>query len=404
MTHYSLSHEVSRKDIVLFSTADWESELWTNKQHVASELARLNCRVLYVEGVGLRDATLAPRDRERIKRRCKQLAQPLRKIKPSLHVLSLPFFPRHGSRLFQCLNRLLISTSLAAACRILRFRNPALWTYHPLTSMWINVRKFEASLYHCVDNMADQPGMPKRLIESYEQELASSVTCVVTTSPSLERRLGRHTKRSVCFHNAVDFEHFSQALRCDLEIPIDLRTIPLPRVGFVGALSGYKVDFQLLIEAARLQPHISFVLIGPIGLGEVSFAMPSLPNNIYVLGAKHRAELPAYLKGLSVGLLPYKLNAYTEAVFPMKFFEYLAAGLSVVATDLDALRTFSGYYKIASSPQQLCAQVAAACQVSAAERERGRILASNHTYRSRTAKMLALIEKRLSDSEQVHAL
>lgn len=397
MTRDQLDREGPCSHVILFSTADWDAELWTNKQHVASELARLDCSVLYIEGVGLRDATLARRDRERIVKRCKSLARPLKEIRPCLHVLSLPFWPRHSSRVSQILNKCIISTSLAVACRVLRFRKPILWTYHPLTSMWIDVSKFRASLYHCVDNVAEQPSMPKNLIESYERELASSVTCVVTTSASLQRNLSRYAKQAVCFHNAVDFEHFSQALRNDLKIPADLLSIPMPRVGFVGAVSGYKIDFKLLIEAAELQPSISFVLIGPVGLGETDFKVPRLPRNIHLLGARRHADLPAYLKGFSVGLLPYKLNAYTEGVFPMKFFEYLAAELPVVATDLDALRTFSGYYRVANSAQQLCEQVAAAAQASATERERGRMLASDHTYKARTAKMLELIEKKVRD-------
>ena len=48
-----------RFDIVMFSTADWSTPYWTNKQHIASRLAARGHRLLYVETVGLRQPTSA---------------------------------------------------------------------------------------------------------------------------------------------------------------------------------------------------------------------------------------------------------------------------------------------------------------------------------------------------------
>ncbi len=59
--------------------------------------------------------------------------------------------------------------------------------------------------------------------------------------------------------------------------------------------------------------------------------------NIHLLGTRPYAQLPAVLRAADAGLIPYARNALTESVFPMKVYEYLAAGLPVVATPLPAL-------------------------------------------------------------------
>ena len=60
-------------------------------------------------------------------------------------------------------------------------------------------------------------------------------------------------------------------------------------------------------------------------------------RNVHLLGPRPYGQLPSYLRGFDLALLPCPMNAYTRSMFQMKFFEYLAAGLPVVATDLPAL-------------------------------------------------------------------
>jgi glycosyltransferase involved in cell wall biosynthesis len=97
------------------------------------------------------------------------------------------------------------------------------------------------------------------------------------------------------------------------------------------------MDFQLLIDCARLKPEWSWVLIGEEREGQTSapiLELKKLPN-VHFLGYKPYDQLPNYLRGMRVGLLPMKINDYTQSMFPMKYYEYLAAGLPVVSTPLD---------------------------------------------------------------------
>lgn len=106
-----------------------------------------------------------------------------------------------------------------------------------------------------------------------------------------------------------------------------MKAIPHPRLLFVGALSEYKVDFDLVEEVARRMPNIHWVIIGAQGEGQPrSKKLSELPN-LHVLGPKSYSELPAFMRYADAAVLPATRNAYSASMFPMKFFEYLAAGL-----------------------------------------------------------------------------
>jgi glycosyltransferase involved in cell wall biosynthesis len=116
-------------------------------------------------------------------------------------------------------------------------------------------------------------------------------------------------------------------------------------------------------------------------------------DNVHLLGPRPYAELPACLRGLDVALLPLRLNDYTRAMFPMKFFEYLAAGRPVVATAIDALQPFRDVAVI-TAPQEaaFAAGIERVLRGECPPLERRLDRARGHTYRSRTASMLAAID------------
>ena len=78
-------------DFVLLATADWDHQLWTNKQHTALTLAAAGHRVLYVESLGIRPPRAGASDRTRIVRRLRRMMQLPRQRRERLLVLSPPF-------------------------------------------------------------------------------------------------------------------------------------------------------------------------------------------------------------------------------------------------------------------------------------------------------------------------
>ncbi len=384
-------------DILLVSTADWDNPFWTNKQHVAVELARQGRRVLYVESAGLRAPTLARGDLARIGRRLGRALRAPRQVRPGLWVWSPPTLPWQGSGAARRVNRLALRLGLAWASRRIGLAPQTLWTYSPVTTALYDLSRFERVVYHAVDDVAAQPGMPAAVIEEAEGALVRQADLVFATSPDMQvRHSASGARRCIFMPNVADWDHFSTAMDPGAQIPHDLAAIPEPRVGFVGAISGYKLDFALLRAVAQARPDYSFVLIGQVGEGEPRTDAGLLRGvaNLHLLGPRPYAVLPDYLAGLSAAILPSAVNRYTRAMFPMKFFEYLAAGLPVVTTPLPALEPFA-HLAITAPPE---AQAFAAAIDLALSGDGPRLdvrlgAARAHTYANRTREMLAALER-----------
>ena len=382
------------RDVVLLSTADWDNPFWTNKQHVACGLAGRGFRVLYVESLGLRRPSAHAQDLARIARRVRRTLAGPRQARPDLWVWSPLVLPLQRFAAVRALNRRLLSGSLARRLRRLGFRDPLLWTYNPLTTRLLRTERFERIVYHCVDDIAAQPGMPAAVLEAAERELTARADVVFTTAPRLQETRRRWNPATHYLPNVADFDHFSKALDPALPLPADIAAVPGPRLGFIGALSGYKVDFEMIRTVARTRPDWSVVLIGKVGEGDPwtdPARLEGLPN-LHLLGPRPYAELPAYLKAFDVALLPNTRNDYTDSMFPMKFFEYLAAGRPVVSVDLPALRAFRNAVWLADSADSFIAAVQAVLDGAVPPLEARLELAREHTWDARMDRMLALLD------------
>ncbi|WP_372806994.1 glycosyltransferase [Pontiella sp.] len=384
-------------NFILLSTAEWSNPFWTNKQHVAVELARLNHKVLYIDSQGIRKASGKAQDLRRIFKRLLKAFRPPYKDR-GVWVWSPVPLPLRRIPFVDRLNRNLLSCGIRFWSRVLGFDAPALWTYSPLTTRQLaSLRPFAPVIYHCVDDIKAQPGMPADLIEKAEQDLLRAADFVFVTSPELKTACEQHASPIFYHPNVVDFDHFNQATQDALRIPDDLAAIRAkgPVLGFVGAISGYKIDFDLLEYVATRNPHLQLVLIGKVGEGDPWTDAGKLNQleNVHLLGPRPYELLPSYLKGFDVALLPCRLNDYTKAMFPMKFFEYLAAGIPVVSVNLNALDQYGDVAGLAKDYAEFNAMVIGYVETFPANRVRSGIeLAAKNTYQTRMRKMLDCIE------------
>lgn len=267
-----------------------------------------------------------------------------------------------------------------------------MWTYSPLTLKFLDPEQFSLCVYHAVDAVQEQPCMPRDVIERQERLLCAAVDQVFVTSPQLRRQLTPVSRRLRFDPNVVDQEHFATAMAFDkTDLPSDLADIPEPRVGFIGAISTYKLDVALVAAIAGAHPSLNFVFIGPQGEGEMSTDLSLWKDqpNIHLLGPRPYQELPGYCAGFQCGWLPLQRNAYTQAMFPMKFFEYLAAGLPVVATSIDALQEFQSAAWLCEPEQNAFSKALVGCiQGEGPARSVRLALARQHTYTARMERMM----------------
>ena len=382
-------------DFIVLATADWDHPLWTNKQHTAQALVDAGHRVLYVESLGIRAPRVGAADRTRIVRRLRRMLQLPRRRLDGLWVWSPPVLPGGHVGIGLWLNRVLLRAGLWLSIRWLRFRRPILWTYNPLTTLYVDLERFAGSVYHCVDRIQAQPCMPAERIEVNEQQLSRQVDVLFTTSPELQITHSRWNLGSRMFGNVADHRHFSQA-RHPLPCPTPLQASPRPRVMFMGAIDAYKLDLQLMHQLILRHPEWSFVLIGPVGECDPSTDVAALDacSNVQLVGPQPYDALPAWLAHADVALLPLQLNGYTRNMFPMKFFEYLSAGLPVVATAIPALTTHADVAWLCESHVEAFEQaIHAALAGDGPTLEQRLARARTQTYEVRTQAMLEILQQ-----------
>jgi glycosyltransferase involved in cell wall biosynthesis len=280
--------------------------------------------------------------------------------------------------------------------RWLKHRRELIWTYSPLTTRFYDLDAPKGVVYHAVDAIDAQPGMPAETIREAEAELAERADIIFTTAHEIQNRLSRLNPNTHYFSNVADFEHFAKARSPNMPVPSDMASLPEPRIIFVGAISAYKLDTGLIAKLAALEPSWSFVMIGDVGEGDPMTNVPELYGapNIHMIGPKPYARLPEYLSAADAAIIPSPHNPYTASMFPMKFFEYLAAGLPVVATRLPALRDHVEVAAFSDDAETFRAHLVDAIEGRAPPLERRLEVAMQQTYETRTAKMMAIVRRR----------
>ena len=220
---------------------------------------------------------------------------------------------------------------------VARFNGPLIaWYYTPMMLPFSRHLDASALVYDCMDELSKFRFAPEGLLE-LEQELIDKADLVFTGGSSLyEAKKDRHDSVHL-FPSSVDRAHFGKA-RTAIEDPADQADLPHPRLGFFGVIDE-RFDIDLLDRIAEMRPDWSFVMVGPVA----KIAPEDLPQrpNIHYRGAKTYNQLPSYLAGWDVALMPFAMNDSTQFISPTKTPEYLAGGKPVVSTPVkDVVRHY----------------------------------------------------------------
>lgn len=322
--------EAARFPIVVHSHLRW-SFVWQRPQQTQSRLASRHPILFVEEPTRSSDA-----DSDRLR---------LRDVQPNLTVAEPCLSDRVASnRTDQARVLTLLREALPPAVRD-RFAHAAHWLYTPL--MLPQIDAFEdplAVVYDCMDELSKfdhaSPEIPER-----ERELIRRADLVFTGGYELYLSKRALHPRVRFFGCGVDYDHFRSA--ASAQVPADLDSIRGPRLGYVGVIDE-RLDYELIARLAEAAPDCAVVMIGPV----VKVDPAKLPRatNIHYLGARPYEQLPAYLAGFSVCLMPFAMNEASAFINPTKTLEYLATGKPVVSTPVrDVVRLFSEVVTIADS-------------------------------------------------------
>lgn len=225
------------------------------------------------------------------------------------------------------------------------------WYYTPMALPFTSHLAPELTVYDCMDELAAFKFAPVALKEN-EKTLLKKADVVFTGGYSIYESKKNSHHNIYPFPSSIDKDHFGTA-RAAKQDPADQAHIPHPRFGFFGVIDE-RLDIDLIARAAALRPDWQFIIIGPV----VKIDPATLPRlqNIHYLGGKNYKELPQYLSGWDVALIPFAMNESTKFISPTKTPEYLAAGIPVISAPIKDVVSPYGDNKlvhIASSAEEL---------------------------------------------------
>jgi teichuronic acid biosynthesis glycosyltransferase TuaH len=185
-------------------------------------------------------------------------------------------------------------------------------------------------VYDMIDAPFHFAPVPPRLTPHWESLLARADRVTVTSGPleTLARKGGARNPTLV--GNGVEVARFAEAERSPAALP---GPPAQPVVGYVGSLHSW-FDVPLVGALARAIPGARIVLVGPAhpDTERLLAREKETAPNLHWTGARPYAEIPSILGAFRVGLIPFRRTPLTEAVNPVKLYEYAAAGVPTVTT------------------------------------------------------------------------
>jgi glycosyltransferase involved in cell wall biosynthesis len=341
---------MKQSSIILFSSDDWGWK--TSKYQLAIRFARDNT-VLFVSSVGFRAPSVSKADLGRIWRKLVSFFKGVKAVHPNLYVLTPLVIPFRRGGSVERLNTLLLRVQLAWACVKLGMGAPYIFVFSQNWHDFVLTMKRKILVYYCVDNQAGFTGVDALRFQEKDVSFTTRADLVLCSSRKLferKRQINAHTRY---LPHGVNYQLFSQAL-FDSGLPVasDAAGLSAPVLGFYGHISYDWVDVGLLKFLARKRPGWTIILLGRYSLQENEFA--GLSNIVY-LGEKDFEALPGYCKVMDVALIPFVVSPLTQDCNPLKLYEYLAAGLPVVSTEIPEVRAFGGDVHVAGTHEEFLA-------------------------------------------------
>lgn len=275
------------------------------------------------------------------------------------------------------------------------------WFYTPMAAEARGLYDPVAVAYDCMDELANFKGAPAD-IKQKEADLMRAADVVFTGGPSMfQARKDKHPNVHQ-FNSGVDVAHFQKALAAETPVPDDIKDLPHPVLLYYGVIDE-RMGWDNLAAVADAHPEWSLVMVGP--LAKITEKDLVKRPNIHYTGQRGYDDLPGYLKGCDVALVPFALSDATRFLSPTKTLEYFAARKPVVSTPIqDIVDHYADAARIGHTPEDFVrACEAALAEEDAARLARGERYAGEQTWDNIVLQMRDLLDaavaKRLGQQE-----
>lgn len=330
--------------ILLLSTSRWDQDLSSAAISLAREFSR-NHRVFFIDQpYTLKDVIKDWKD-PRVKNKWKAFllgSSIYRHVEPQnknlivvtpLITLPINWLPK-GFLYGICsrINNWIFSRTLVRIVREYKLLNYIFFnSYNPFYGVSLpETVKPDIYIYQSRDNIKESEYVSKHG-PALEQRALRRADMRLATSRDLVAQLSTPEYPFILFPNAADVELFSKAAENSGDVPEEIREISRPVIGYVGNIC-LRIDYDLLYKIATGFPDWTLLLVGPRNDARYhSYNFDGLKNVVFA-GRKNLKDLPRYLKSVDCAILPFKVNALTRSIYPLKVNEYLAAGKPVVST------------------------------------------------------------------------
>ncbi len=279
--------------------------------------------------------------------------------------------------------------SLRREAERMGLRSPAVITTNPLVAAFCPFAWASSVTYFGRDDWPSSTGR-QRYWPAYRaayRQIRESEIAVAAVSQQIIDRIDPLGPSAVV-PNGVEPEEWAGPVP---DPPRWLADIPEPRAVYAGTID-QRLDVEGIAQLAGARPDLHIVLLGPAPDPDYVRSLDRLPN-VHVHGGVGRSELVAVLRNCQLSLLAHRRTPLTEAMSPLKVYEYLAAGLPVVSIDLPPIRGIDDRVLVAPSTGQMGETVDRALAIGPMSEQERTAFIGRHSWAARHRTILALTQR-----------
>lgn len=389
-------------DIIIVGLQAWHTDIGSNCKSIATELSKRH-RVLYVNAPLDRNTLIKDKNNAHVRMHLdirSGKAPNLLEVQPGLwsyypeHILeSINWIP--STALFSLVNRInnrRFAADIKKAAKALGFGRFVLFNDNDIFRTYYlkELLRPEVYVYYSRDNLVGVDYWRRHGLRLEPKHIAKA-DLGTANSTFLASYLSKYNQNSLYIGQGCNLALFDAGK--SYERPEDLKDIPHPIVGYVGAVNSLRLDPAALKEIAESRPDYSLVLVGP---EDETFKNSDLHGlkNVYFLGKRPIESLPQYVASFDVCINPQLVNPVTIGNYPLKIDEYLAMGKPTVATQTQAMEVFRDHVYMAENARDYPSLIDKALSEDDPQKQgQRRRLASTHTWESSVAILEQAIEK-----------